>query len=467
MNFTVTGYILVFIGVLVFIFCPKYLSKLTVFSVAFTATAIANFDSGFWFTPFQFFSILWMLNTVVTALIQRKIFISLNLRRSLKYLIFFAAIVYFSSFMPLLINGNITIFSPKLGDSSFSSLSFSARNLTTPLYVVFNIFYTILIINENLNFVLIKETLRFYLLSLSFASVWGLIQFASFFLGFDYPSYVFNTSTNAGGNQFNQLLFDVASTEGFIRISSVASEPSVLAQLLVSIVPVSFFALFFKSYFFSFLIDFSLIVLNITVLLISTSATAYSGMLFIVFYIFFILIFLKKINFKVFLRLLVLSIVLMCFFFYLSSTNTLVSSIVDGLLDKSSSGSGLERAKSISLAWSYFEQYPLLGVGWGSVTSFDLFVGILSSAGIFGLLSFTALILHPLKRILFNLFRLNQGSNKLANADKLSLTSGVLVSFFSLLSVQVISGFWSAYGYFWLCLGLYISLNIRSNYTAD
>jgi hypothetical protein len=69
--------------------------------------------------------------------------------------------------------------------------------------------------------------------------------------------------------------------------------------------------------------------------------------------------------------------------------SNIVQDLTDNLiLSKAGSYSGIERLDSVVLAAGYFVRYPILGVGWGSVTSHDLVFKLLANTGLAGLLAF-------------------------------------------------------------------------------
>jgi O-antigen ligase len=62
------------------------------------------------------------------------------------------------------------------------------------------------------------------------------------------------------------------------------------------------------------------------------------------------------------------------------------------LLDKTASGSALERALIVYNDLEYFLQYPLLGIGWDCAPTHDLIIGMLANCGVLGLSAFFTLI---------------------------------------------------------------------------
>jgi hypothetical protein len=136
----------------------------------------------------------------------------------------------------------------------------------------------------------------------------------------------------------------------------------------------------------------------------------------------------------------------MLFVFSVPIVRDVLSSV---LLDKASSGSALERLMTVQLAFGYFQKYPLLGIGWGSATSHDLLVKLLSNVGILGAFTFFAAVYCVLR------------------ANWRALDSFVLpmnlsrFAWFLALALFLFTGmlgeFPLALGNFWLVLGMAIS----------
>ena len=95
-------------------------------------------------------------------------------------------------------------------------------------------------------------------------------------------------------------------------------------------------------------------------------------------------------------------------------------------LTKLTSDSGLERMDSISHAWASFLDSPLLGVGWASVTSFDLWVLLLSNVGTLGCVAFAIFLVSTLCKSWSNIFN-----------------TGVQVATLNSISFLLFSSFWA------------------------
>jgi hypothetical protein len=119
------------------------------------------------------------------------------------------------------------------------------------------------------------------------------------------------------------------------------------------------------------------------------------------------------------------------------------------LLQKFTDSSGMERAMTISLAFGYFQQFPILGIGWGSATSHDLLVKLLSNVGLVGTFAFLGAI--------FWVLRANwRAMSPLVSSTSLSRAAWSL-GLAAFLFTSVLITFPLAFGNFWLVLGMAIS----------
>jgi hypothetical protein len=104
---------------------------------------------------------------------------------------------------------------------------------------------------------------------------------------------------------------------------------------------------------------------------------------------------------------------------------------------------------TVGMAFGYFQQYPLLGIGWGSAASHDLIVRLLSNVGIIG--TFTFLV------AMYCVIRANwRALDSLVLPMSLSRFAWFL-GFSVFLFTSVFIGFPLAFGNFWLILGMAIS----------
>jgi len=452
---TPLGYVLLPIGLAGLLFSSKWLYRFFVFWTLFSATSFANFgegDNGSAMQMWMFFGFLWLLRLILERLSTLSFAIDRRILRPCLWLFVFLMVASSSLIMPAYIGGRLMITSPILSESTETPLYLITHNFTQLLYLVFGIAIAVCVAHHNLNEEHRHETERIIMVSAIFICFWGLFQFACNVTGLPYPDYVFNTSGSASGKGFAETL------DGELkRVTSAAVEPSVLAQGLVCLLPLTLPALLRRGSIFSITIDRFCAVLFLIVLLISTSSTAYLGM-FILMVLFVALLLrahaLSKTKAVVLLALAATAVMGVVAIGLLSIP--VISDVVkSALLNKSSSGSGLERLMTIQLAFGYFQKFPILGIGFGSATSHDLIVKLLSNIGIVGTLLFFAAILSILRANWRRVDSLVAPASLSRSAWLLSLAVFVFTS--------VLIEFPLVFGNFWLILGMAIATSADSD----
>lgn len=135
------------------------------------------------------------------------------------------------------------------------------------------------------------------------------------------------------------------------------------------------------------------------------------------------------------------------------------------LLNKLSTPSGTARIYSIQYAFDYFMTYPILGVGWGYVTSFDLIFSLLAGVGLFGLFFFVLAFYIPLKPALFPAKR----TTLVINSTPISIIGqGISISLVLILLLSILGGIELYLLYIYFMLGLIYSVNyLRTNNAAN
>jgi O-antigen ligase len=202
-------------------------------------------------------------------------------------------------------------------------------------------------------------------------------------------------------------------------------------------------------------------VLFIIVLILSTSSTAYIGLVILALtYVFYSVrtgSLSKKRAIFVFaltsiLATAVVAVALISIPFVSELLNTLV-------LSKATSGSGVERVMTISLASGYFQKYPILGIGWGSATSHDLIVKLLSNVGVVGTAVFFCAIFSIVRSSWQKISSSNSPLELSREAWLMSLVAFVLTS--------ILIEFPLAFGNFWLIVGMSMATACRSAASRD
>jgi len=315
---------------------------------------------------------------------------------------------------------------------------------------MYGVLLTILIGFRNCDIRECVRSVRIYLISAIFVSAWGLFQLVCSWLNIDYPAYIFNTNKSDYALGYLQDLQDL----GWKRISSVATEPSIFAAFMLIGLVFALFAVISRYPVISRTWDRLAVCIITIALLLSTSTTAYLGVA-VVFMIYlpaltYLGVFSKK-------HLLLLSLLLgasvVGVLFY-SPTQDLINSMI---FEKAGTTSGIEALNGYRLALRYFLDYPVLGVGWGTVTSRDLVLKLLANTGIVGLIAFSSFMLTLLFR-LFRLVRVGSLTNPATKWCSISMLAACLV----LLFVMTTSGFEYVYGHIWFVFGLAIAVPAMS-----
>ena len=451
MHITEIGYILISICFILFCIAPSYLYVLMVFFIPFSATAIVNLDvsstsSGL--PAYMFIGSVWISSLVLRIAATGNIAIPRESRMPLMLLTVFIGTAMLSLFMPVYINGSLSVKSPVLFDTKETPLLFNIKHLTQTLYLLFGGLITIFVVKKNSTHNQILSSIRIYVLSGFFVSLWGIMQFILNILNIPYPYAVFNNSVTASAQGFHQELGNLA----IKRVSSVAVEPSILSQYLLTLVPLLFFAIFRRTPVITASFDKMCLFLIICVLLISTSSTAYYGLLITWAVIFIMLYFMCLLRLRHLIYIMGLLIVVISSLFIVPGIPALLN---DLLIAKTTSYSGMERLQSINVAWGYFLQYPLLGIGWGSVTSHDLVVKILSNAGLLGIIAFGAFMFYVVIRHFAGLECFPRDKEF---SEILHLNSALFVSIFVLLINNLLTGFAFMFGHVWFVIAISIAV---------
>ena len=363
----------------------------------------------------------------------------------------FLLVASLSLIMPVYINGTLAITSPSLGNGSETPLFLTSHNVTQLLYLVFGILIAVSVAHSNLRDEDRRVTERVILVSALFVSVWGLFQFICNLTGLPYPDFIFNNSGSVSGKGFLETL------NGVGRISSTSVEPSMFAQGLITLLPLTLPAWLRRGSVISVSFDRFCSVLFVVLLILCTSSTAYLGLMVLAVLLLPVLLRTRTITVARALKwATATAAVLIAIVAAAASSIPIVSTILgDAILNKSSSGSGLERAMTIGLALGYFQQFPILGIGWGSATSHDLIVKLLSNVGILGTFAFLG--------AMFGVLRANWRTlNSLLLPIDLSRIAWFL-GFSVFLFTSVFITFPLAFGNFWLVLGMAISTGWRED----
>lgn len=453
MQITEIGIVIIIASLYGFIFNHKFLYYLNVFFIPFSATAIANVGSGENVSAIQAYMYLGFMN--ISLLFFKNLNFLKNVNKNeyniIKYFFLFLIAACFSIVSLQFIEGDFI--GNKTGEmDSYRRIYFSSTNILQLLYLIFGFLFSMVIYNHTKmspkNF---NMTLKVFGLSLVFVMFWGFFELYCVKSGLEYPKEIFNNNGNKAAQGTSAIL------DGNIsRMASVAVEASILAQVFVVFIPFLYYDYFSRSYkIFSKKISFILLIIFSLFVFLITSSTGVLSLLILYLFIGYLFIIKKRFKERMMWFTLVLILILILIFgFYF-----LFKDIVDAaILNKGDSYSGLERTLSVQSAFHNFLDYPVLGVGWGSVTSFDLIVRILSNTGIVGGVCFMFFILKNLGTH-FNKKKLS----KFYLSQK-HINPAVVTSFIVILFNNGISGFTFTFGHIWFVFGLsYITSFRKTN----
>ena len=457
MEFPLTGIILLVLAIWFFLFSPRLLYPATIISIPFGATAIVNFpiagsSYGLGRSPqksiiaFQLFSVLWILREALSRFPQWQRRGWFSTSRARLWLLGFLGAVALSQLVPLILNGTSMARSFEVFQGNFFvatvPLRFSLYNVTQFAYLAFGIMFTIFVSAENSHPARLFYTVQLYVRSCVFVAAWGLLQFACTITGSDYPAYIFNTGKNESAIGYLETI----SAAGFTwsRISSVAQEPSVLAYMLVGSLALLLVCFAFGARILPHGWNWFATVLLVSVLLVSTSSTAYFGLFAGLILVALVLRRAAKPHWKYCAAVPIAAVIGGVL---LVQRVPLVETLTNYLLLNKYAGmnSGATRLASVEIAAQSFLRYPILGAGWPNVKSWDLVLWILANMGLVGLLAFAAFLLPVLR----GLWRLN-------SEGSLSATMVLPVLTWALLSAEG-GGFAYGTGFFWFVFGLAVA----------
>ncbi len=442
------GLLLLLAGPVLMVVRPRWLYIATVFFLPFTATAVINVGSGANASAVQasmYLGSLLILRYAALYIRRAELPFPRISRSSLVWLGLFTATTAVSLVMPLWIDGRESIPADKLFDLSSTPLFLTSHNVTGVLYMVFGFLLSYLTAVLNQRAATLRLSVKSFIAGSVFAALWGVVEFLCKLSGVPYPAVVFNTSASLSAGGYLQT------AAGFNRLSSVSVEPSILSQTLLVAIALYLPFIFGAGRLFTRATDRGFFLLLIAVLFLSTSSTAYVGIVLVTV----VVLALLALRGMLRLRQLVLPIGVILLTVLLYVTVPPVQQVLDAaLFSKSQGGSALERLMTISNSYDMFLKYPVLGIGWASITSHDLIVNILANAGLVGLLTFGA-AMYAMFGFLYRSIQSRPASRRMA--DLMHLDFALYVALAVTLITSVVSGFLNTFAFFWFVLGLSIA----------
>lgn len=462
MQITFPGIFLIPLGLLFFLIGRRsHLYFLTIFFIPFTATSLINSASGSPLVAAQYFGFLLIIKEFINIVLTREIrFPSLKAnQKHFKYMFAFTIVIFSTLLMPLVIDGDISVISVSL--SRFYKeipVRFSSANFHKIIPIIFGMLLTYIIAIKNSSAKMLYRSVKTYIFSVFFICLWGGFQFFCNVFNIIYPDFLFNTMTK--GNQMILGTTLEGSTEIFLRISSVTQEPSHFAQIILTVLPLFLVSFVQRRVIFNSVLDRIMFSIMFFVLLLSTSSGAILGII-VGLIIFTLIAYINNIC-KVRNIIIISVLVLFGFVFLYNHSNTIQSYFYEILFTKMDSGSALERLYFVKTAWSYFLQYPVLGLGWGVVTSHDLLVLLLANSGIIGFFSFFAMIISIISDSMKNVKKLNK-TPILKKKMMFIFLNGFIISILTYLVTCAFVEFTWYLSHFYFLMGILVAINININ----
>jgi hypothetical protein len=436
----------------------RYISYLAIFFSGFTATVVLNFGNDKGVSIFLFFAII--LTSLMLMIKSYSFFVNgiLLMNRGQLGMAFFLIAILLSSFMPILIGGAISVPSNlKFVDAFDIPIVFTISSFIKSIPAVLGMCFSLSLVSILRTKKSLYFSIKALLLSISFVTLWGFLQYCSNIFGFEYPSYIFNNIASSTAKGFSQILGQY-SESSYSRLSSVTHEPLIFCKYLLLAIPILIFSLLTKQYYFSRRLDGVLLISVCSLIFLSTSSSGIAGLLFS-------LIFSLYLSTKYRLKSQYYSLLLSTFLFLclgLFSTIMLVSfrDYLELLIfNKLASGSGVERISSIINAFDYIFYNPSFGIGWHMMTINDLFFYLIVNSGFFGLFTFMYMTYSLIRKCHQNL-RTKHIRNDLCSV---SMTLGLYVAFICHILLGVVTGVEFYLGIFFVILGLIGSVSVNLN----
>ena len=456
MEITWQGFVLLPLGLLLFTGFPGGLYKLTIVSIPFTATSLLNTASGVPLSPLQYFGLLFVFRQALSFLV------GCGPKRirwdSIQYLLVaFMLVVVGSMIMPLIIDGALWISTNQLNDLHDEPLRLNSSNIKYPAPVVFGVLLALALISWNDTTEKIRGTIKLYVLSGLFVSLWGWGQFlCNSVLMIEYPYYIFNNAVLETMQGYKSQV--EIGGQLYPRISSVTHEASIFAKYLLTVIALVLSAVWLKRPLFGSGRDKTILCLLAGALVITLSSTAYLGLLCTGLATGGLLLWFRLIGWRWFFWGVILAaLVLLVYWNY-----PLFREILDALLfSKRESGSAEERWASNISAWEYFRQYPILGVGWAMVTAHSMVMYLLVNCGVVGFSTF-ALLNFTLLRRAERRARMLLPAHLHARNGEFAVVAGLIVALTLLLLTGVLTGLEFYLGYFYFIIAM-LGASVRAH----
>lgn len=383
MEIEILGYILIPIGILMLFMNSKYLVYSTVFFSTFTGSSVLCINNNLAIQPAYFFAILLIIKESLKCVKNSKITIPDN-----KLLLFVFLSILSVINANFLKDVNEFIINQ---DSQLVKIGFSSSNITQLMYILF-CFITYIVLKNffSKNPKEINKSIKALIYSTIVITLLGIYQEIAYIFGLEFDK-IFRSNAHGNIQPFGK----------FVRIYSVTNEPSMFAVYLVAILA---FLVSYKSDFKYVKIIISLVIFNA---IFTTSTT------FIVGFIVFILKTIydhffvkngtqKNAQNKIMKNIIVIVILAMIFIILLMNfIPEIIERFYNTTVDKFS-GKGISasvRTSDFNRHLSVGLNHPILGVGFGTARSKDLFSTWICNVGIIATAIFIIYVLSIINKL--------------------------------------------------------------------
>jgi hypothetical protein len=418
-----------------------------VFSIPFSATAVLTHGSGadaFGLQAAIFLGSLWLARELLAAVLGRT-FRPSSVPFALYLLAAFLAIACLSLVMPLLINGHLLIRDAQT--TAFYPLTLMGHEFTQMMYLVYGVAFAAAVALRSLHADWRRSTVTAYIAGGLVLAGWGWLQFILSVSGLEYPRGILNTSTHAAAQGFTETLsLPIGQVQ---RISSAALEPSLFAQVELTVVALLLVMIGNGHTIISRRADLAALVGITSITLLSTSSTAYVGFAFLVLVLSLSVISDTKRRRTYLTGLLAAVSVATLLYVIAPVVHDVLNSSV---FSKTSTWSANVRWSAVKDAWWQFTAYPVLGTGWGTAPNDDLVVFMLASTGVLGLLAFSFLVAYMATEL-----RTRKKLQSSPGDREFALATAVATALLTVLFTNLLTGFAFVFGHVWLLLGLGIA----------
>lgn len=450
MTIPMLGWLAIPIGLYLFGAGAAWLYRLAVFFVPFSATGVIVFTGTHLALPItisMFFGSLWIARIGINALAGNRTWEEKKWMRGELMVMAFLGVCYLSMLIPIFMAGQIFVF--ELDSRSLVPLIFGGNQIIHLAELTYGLTFSLLIARYNKNSTQIIATIKLLMLGLLFTALWGFVEVFSYYAEINFPYYIFN-NTPADAAIVNGSARRIHGEIGLLRMSSVADEPSILAQTLLIGVTMLLVFVAYGYTIFGKVWDRGLLLIFFGAFLLSGSSSGIIGLAASIL-VFQFLVFNIKSN-----RLLSYGIILFTLLGTCIAWATVdaVNIFVDQLLfNKLETGSGEERLLTVITAWRAFLDSPVIGVGWGTVTSMDLAVRLLSNVGLVGAFVFFAFIFFVTRKLWQHV-----NYDFVTNRTLVVISAANLLAFISFWTITAVAGWATRFQITYAVIGMTLAV---------